>query len=126
MRRMGSTFYALGRKKAGEMNKTEQAYSKYLLCKKLAGKIVDYSFESLTLKLANACRYTPDFVVLTNEGRIQLHEVKGSRRVFADDAKVKVKMAAQKFPYFEVFVVYPKPMKDGGGWEYEAYIPCEE
>lgn len=124
--RFSNSLYALGRKKAGEMNKTETAYSEFLRCKQLAGKILWYSFEPITLKLANTLRYTPDFAVLLPDGRLQLHEVKGSRKVFFDDARAKVKMAAQIYQMFEIFAVYPKLKRDGGGWEYEEFTPCEK
>ena len=81
---------ALGRMKAGAMNQTESAYEHHLRKRQLVGEIVWYRFEGLTLRLAERCSYTPDFVVMCADGQIELHEVKGSRRVFHDDARVKV------------------------------------
>ena len=43
---------AKGRMKKGELNRTESAYAMYLEGEKQAGKIVDFWFESLKLKVA--------------------------------------------------------------------------
>lgn len=109
--------YALGRLKSGEMNKTESEYKTYLEALKSSGKVLWYAFEGVTLKLAKNCRYTPDFVVMLDNGVIELHEVKG---YWQDDAKAKIKMAAEKFP-FRFIAVYKKPKKDGGGWKFEEF-----
>ena len=47
---------AKGRMKKGELNRTESAYAMYLEGEKQAGRIVDFWFESLKLKVADgAC-----------------------------------------------------------------------
>lgn len=110
--------YAKGRLKDGQMNRTEKAYAAYLEREKAAGNLVSYWFECLKLKIADhSCFYTPDFLVLRPDGSLELHEVKGSPRIFADDAKVKTKSAATQYP-FKVFVVYPEKR---AGWKVEAY-----
>lgn len=92
--------YALGRLKTGEMNKTERAYANYLETLKQSGEIKDYWFEAVKLRVAsNACTYTPDFMVLRADGTLELHEVKGSERIFTDDAKVKCKVVADMYPF---------------------------
>jgi len=60
--------YALGRLKAGVMNKTEQAYSLHLEAMKQGGEILWWKFEGMTFKLADKTRYTPDFCVLCADG----------------------------------------------------------
>ena len=50
--------------------------------------------QSMTLKLADDTRYTPDFWVVDANGQIICHEAKGFWR---DDAKVKIKVAARLF-----------------------------
>lgn len=108
---------AKGRMKEGKLNKTEQRYQKYLNAEKEAGRVSEFWFESMKFKIAsNACWYTPDFMVLRPDGTLELHEVKGSPRIFADDAKVKVKTTADKYP-FKVFLVYP----ERNGWKQVAY-----
>ena len=106
--------YAKGRLKAGEMNRTEKAYAGYLEAEKQAGRVAGFWFESIKLKVADgACFYTPDFLVLLADGTVELHEVKGSPRIFLDDAKVKCKCVATQYP-FPLKVVYPHK---GGGWD---------
>lgn len=113
--------YALGRLKSGEMNRTERAYANLLEARKRAGEIVDYRFESVKLKIADgACWYLPDFLVILPSGEIQLHEVKGSKAIFAEDARVKCKVCAERYP-FRLFICYPLPKKKGGGWSIEEY-----
>lgn len=113
--------YAKGRLKTGEMNRTEAAYRDHLEDEKRAGRIIWYWFEHIKLKIAdNACGYTPDFMVMRADGVIELHEVKGSLRIFQEDAKVKAKVCADMYP-FPVKVVWPRKKKDGGGWEEMQY-----
>lgn len=109
---------AKGRHAPGVMNKTEAAYAITLEARRMAGEISWYKFEGITLKLAQDTRYTPDFFVMMPDGFLECHEVKGAKAIFQDDAKVKVKVAASMFP-FAFMVVYPQPMKDGGGWKAE-------
>ncbi|EFO5633532.1 hypothetical protein HOZ65_000097 [Escherichia coli] len=53
-----------------------------------------------------------------DNGQLVMVDVKGSKSVFTDDARVKMKVAADSYPF--VFqVAYPKPKKLGGGWEIE-------
>lgn len=98
-----------GAKAAKPMNRTEAAYELVLRAREQAGEIAWYAFEGITLKLAPDCRYTPDFAVMLAGGEIELHEVKGFMR---DDAAVKLKLAAELFP-FPIVVV----RKRGAGWD---------
>lgn len=114
---MNRKVFALGRMKSGQMNRTEAAYATTLEAARNAHEIVWYAFEGVTLKLADGCRYTPDFAVLRADGIMEMHEVKG---YWTDDARVKVKVAAEKFPF--VFqAVYKQAKKDGGGWRIEEF-----
>lgn len=117
---MNKRLFALGRLKAGQLNKTEQAYQAELEARKASGSVLWYSFEAMTFKLADATRYTPDFIVLTSDHQLEAHEVKGSRAIFRDDARVKIKVAAELFPV-RFLAVYPKPKKAGGGWDEEDF-----
>ena len=89
--------FALGRMKAGNMNKTERAYAKYLEKQKQFGDVVWYAFEPMNLKLANKCFYRVDFLVMLKSGQLECHEVKGG--YMTDDSLVKFKVAACKFPF---------------------------
>lgn len=116
---MAVRWKALGRLKSGQMNQTEAKYAQYLSVLKREGRVIDWWFEGITLKLAEGLRYTPDFLVMNADCGLELHEVKGARAIFRDDAKAKVKMAAEKFP-FTVRVVYPVKGRSNS-WEVEDY-----
>jgi hypothetical protein len=94
---------------AGTMNKLEQDYSLFLSVKQKAGEIQEFKFEAIKLRLASKTFYTPDFVVITDEG-IELHEVKG---FWEDDARVKIKVAAEQFWWFR-FRAVTRPSKSVG------------
>jgi hypothetical protein len=109
--------YALGRLKKGDMNKTEAAYSEHLEARRVAGKVFWYGFEAVKLRLADNTFYTPDFAVLDASGIIEMHEVKG---FWQDDARVKIKVAADRYPFrFRAVKVIAK--SKGGGWEFEDF-----
>lgn len=108
--------FAKGRLKRGERNKTEAAYEQHLEMLKRAGEILWYAFEGIKFRLADKTFYTPDFAVMNADGEIEIKEIKGSMAIFQDDAKVKIKVAAEMYP-FRFFVVVPKLKRDGGGWE---------
>lgn len=109
--------YALGRLKTGQMNRTEQAYAEFLSKLQAAGGILWHKFEGVKLRLADNTFYTPDFVLMQPDGRIECHEVKG---FWQDDARVKIKVAADMYP-FKFVAVRPRPKKDGGGWQVEEF-----
>lgn len=98
----------------GTMNKLETRYSEYLFFRKKAGDILDYRYEAIKLKLASSTFYTPDFMVLTTEGFVELHEVKGG--IWEDDARVKIKVAAEMFPFRFVAITRTKD-----GWKEEDF-----
>lgn len=104
--------YALGRLKTGVMNKTEAAYAAHLAELQNLGGILWHKFEGVKLRLADNTFFTPDFAVMQRDGQIELREVKG---FMMDDANVKIKVAAELYP-FRFFVIRARPKKDGGGW----------
>lgn len=95
------------------MNKTEQRYYDYLTLLQKAGEIDSFGYEKIKLKLANLTTYTPDFLVV-KDGIIELHEVKG---FWEDDARVKIKVAAEQFYYFKFIAI--KLVK--GAWVIEDF-----
>ena len=108
---------ALGRLKAGVMNKTESAYDTALAARKHAGEIAWYRFEGVKLRLADNTFYTPDFAVMLADGAMECHEVKG---FWQDDARAKIKIAADQYP-FRFIAVTAKTKKSGGGWAVEEF-----
>jgi hypothetical protein len=109
--------FALGRLKTGAMNKTEASYGAHLELLKRAGEIAWYRFEGLKFRLADNTFYTPDFAVMLTSGCMECHEVKG---FWQDDARVKIKVAADLYP-FRFIAVTAKTKKAGGGWAVEAF-----
>lgn len=103
------------RRKPEEMNTTEKKYADYLAQRKLAGEIRSYLFEKVKFKLAPKTFYTPDFYVVTPDC-IEIHEVKGH---WQDDARVKIKVAAEMFPEFKWVAVQWKNKKVG--WLFEEF-----
>lgn len=106
------------RRLPGEMNKTEERYATDLA----ARTDINYVwFDEWTFKLAKDTRYTPDFIVLLSDGTLEAHEVKG---FMEDDAWVKLKVFAEKFP-LRTFLAKAKAKRDGGGWDIKEVGPKE-
>jgi hypothetical protein len=102
------------RREAGVMNKTEQKYADLLSLRARVGEVAHFAFEAVKLRLADKTFYTPDFMVMLADGTIEFHEVKG---FWEDDARVKIKVAAETFPF--VFRAM-SPIK-GGDWKHEEF-----
>ncbi len=102
-----------GRFKPGVMNRLEHAYADELEEQKRAGKIAWYAFEAIKFRLADKTFYTPDFIVMGPLGDIEAHEVKG---FWQDDARVKIKVAAELFPLPFCAVTHRKKQ-----WVYEWF-----
>lgn len=116
--RSRSGMQALGRLKVGERNKTEAAYENDVLRPGMnIGDLLWYKFEGLKLRLADNTFYTPDYAVLRADGLMEVHEVKG---FWQDDARVKIKVAADLYP-FRFIAAMPRKKKDGGGWSIEVF-----
>lgn len=99
----------------GSMNKLERQFAAELAMRHVAGDIENWRFEAIKLRLAEKTFYTPDFSVVAKGGFVYLYEVKGH---WEDDARVKVKVAAEMFPEFHfVGVTFDKR----AGWQYEYF-----
>lgn len=109
--------FALGRLKTGALNKTEEAYCRELEARKMGGEVLWYKFEGLKLRLADNTFYTPDFAVMMSDCSIECHEVKG---FWQDDARAKIKIAADMYP-FRFVAVKVRAKKDGGGFSVEEF-----
>jgi hypothetical protein len=108
---------ALGRLKVGVMNKTEQAYAATLDERRMAGEVAWFKFEGMKFRLADNTFYTPDFAVMLSDGALEMHEVKG---FWQDDARAKIKIAADLYP-FPFIAVRVRSKKEGGGWSVEEF-----
>lgn len=117
MRQASRSNYALGRLKTGAMNGTESDYSAHLTLRKIAGEVAWYKFEGLKFRLADNTFYTPDFAVMLADGQLEAHEVKG---YWEDDARAKIKIAADMYP-IKFIAVMKRSKKEGGGWKFEEF-----
>ncbi len=114
---MNKRAFALGRLKRGEMNATERDYGAALELRRRAGEVVWYRFEGIKLRLADSTFYTPDFAVQLSDGTLECHEVKG---FWQDDARVKIKVAAEMYP-LRFVAVKRRAKKEGGGFSVEEF-----
>lgn len=106
-------------RRPGVMNGLEREYARHLDLLKLQGAVLDYSFDCLKLRLAEKTFYTPDFLVIMADCALEIHEVKGSSKgkpYVEDDAAVKIKVAADAFPFKFVMV-----WKVHGDWQTKEY-----
>ena len=108
---------ALGRLPAGSMNKTEAAYAAFLDTLIACKDVLWWKFEGVKLRLADNTFYSPDFFVLRADGALECHEVKG---FWQDDARVKIKVAADLYP-MQFIAVQALPKGKGGGWKVERF-----
>lgn len=126
------------RPERGKMNQTETRFSELLeMCKLSRRNVLAYGrelggehvvpllwqFEDYNLTLAANTQYRPDFFVLTDEGQGVFFEVKARRKddkvLWEDDARVKFKLAAEKYWYYRfICASYNKT-----GWKFEEIIP---
>jgi len=121
-----------------KMNATEAAWSHELTIRVNEGKLVKWGWEDTTLKLANDCRYIPDFRGLKPAlgtsyyyGQTVFYEVKrewkpakGKKRTgrphIEDDARVKLAVAAKQFEEYEFWLVW---LDCSGTWHEERVQP---
>jgi hypothetical protein len=107
-----------GSTKRGAMNKTEARYASEVLdVDKGLGKVAQYWYESIKLRLADGAWFTVDFFVMLADGRLEAHEIKGFWR---EAAKVRIKVAAELYP-FKFVAAQRVKKKEGGGWKIVEY-----
>lgn len=103
----------------GRMNPLELRYAIYLDTCMLDGtnRVDGWDFEALKFRLADGTEYRPDFTVYFADGRLELHDVKAVwRRTrdgqvrqalrVEDDAAVKIKLAADRYPRFRFYLAW--------------------
>lgn len=110
---------ALGRLPKQQMNNTEAAYAKVLEARRVAGEVLFWKFHPMNVRLAGGCFYEVDFLVMTAEMTLEIHEVKGGYT--SEKGQIKIKLAAQALPIFRMVKVTKQAKKDGGGWKYEDF-----
>lgn len=95
------------------MNKLEGAYADELDLLKRAGVIKWWAFEAIKLRLADWTQYIPDFFIVNEHDELEVREVKGH---WEDDARVKIKVASELYPFRFIAVT-----RNDKGWEYEIF-----
>jgi hypothetical protein len=109
-----------------EMNRTEEAYSRYLQDRLMAGEIRWWAYEAWKFRLADNTHYTPDFIVVGNDLRIEAHEVKAQwstgKPGWMEDARIKIKVAAEMHPVRFIAVSRGRD----GNWEFEDFGKAHE
>lgn len=98
------------RRVAGEMNGLEKAYAAKLGADP---DVLWFKFEGIKFRLADKTFYSPDFIVMKQNGDIEIHETKG---FWEQHAKIKIKVAADQFPFR--FVAIQRKKKE---WIYEEF-----
>lgn len=93
-------------------SKAEARYAQILEAQVRCGQIRSWRYEAVTLVLADGVRYTPDFLLHENDGRMTLVEVKGHMR---EAARVRLRVAVEMYPAFGWFLLWAKK----GGFEPE-------
>lgn len=96
-----------------KLNRLERAYLALLRANAAYAWV---GVQCVTLKLGDDCRYSPDFVTIGVGGEAWAHECKGFMR---DDALVKLKVAARKFPWINFCLATRK----GGVWTVKPISP---
>lgn len=107
------------------MNKWEEEYAQVLENRRRVGEVSWWAFEPMKLRLATGAYYKPDFAAIhvweaPNDiwvSELEFHEVKGMWR---EAGRVRIKVAAEHFP-FKFFAVTKKKVKEGGGWKVEEF-----
>jgi hypothetical protein len=102
------------------MNRLEKSYSEHLGLLQFGNVIHCWRYEKLKLKLAKKTWLTPDFLVIAGDGALEFHEVKGH---WEDDARVKIKVAAETYPEFRFLAVTRAAKNSCSDWEYEEIEP---
>lgn len=106
------------RQSSRQPNKTEMRFEQEHLKPLIyAAELFAYDYEAVTLKIANGCRYTPDFWAVDTRGTTRYYEIK-ARGMIWDDAIVKLKVAAAKYVNCEFYLC----AWSAQGWTIERVI----
>jgi len=92
------------RQSSRQPNKTELRFEQEHLKPLIySAELFIYEYEGVTLKIANGCRYTPDFWAVDTRGVTRYYEIKAKAMIW-DDAIVKLKVAAAKYVNCEFYL----------------------
>ena len=88
----------------------EARYLKVLEDKKYLGHVRSFYLKPGSFRLGSGCHYEPDFLVISADGTVEYHEVKGATR-FAAKSMTKIKAAAHQYPDLRFVLCFGKPVK---------------
>lgn len=112
-------FHALGRLAKDIMNKSERTYADLLDQQKQRGEIIDWKFHPMNVRLAKNTFYEVDFLVLSADMRVEIHETKGGYTT--EKGSMKIKLCAEALPWFRFIKATKLTTKQGGGWKREEF-----
>lgn len=78
-------------------------------------RMVWWRFEPVSFRIAKGASYLADFAVMLDDGTVTFYEVKG---VWLEAARVRIKVAAEAFPFRFVGVMWDRKTKS---WVYEEF-----
>ena len=94
-------------------NKTEARYSREVLERR--DDVAALYYEGLTFRMCNGHRYTPDWVVVRNDGKVECFEVKGSYELHSQQrARLAFDQARVEYPWVDWYWV--KRAKGEDAW----------
>ena len=96
------------------LNKLERDYALNLEAQRQDGLIRHWTYETMRVRIGNGAWYKPDFVVITTEDFIELHEVKGR---WMEAARVRIRSAAKQYPEYTFIAIQRKR----GEWVFEGF-----
>jgi hypothetical protein len=104
------------------MNKNEARYSQHLAALRQSGAIAAWTWSPFKVRLGSDWKttITPDFMVVCNDGAIELVDCKGRKGAgfwAEEDALVKLKCAAEQYPWFTWVIVW---QQKNGEWARRA------
>lgn len=107
-------------KRSKGKTKTEERFEAWLYERP---EVVTHGFEPLRFAIANGGNYTPDYVVVLEDGTVEIWEVKPSCGWLNESSKVRWKAAAESWAggLFVFRAAVEKRKKDGGGWDVTTY-----
>ena len=107
-----------------KMNRTEAAYSAYLLSLLHGGFIRSFDFEPEKFRLGPDCFYTPDFRIVEVDMSISFMDTKGTTKkngkekpYYRDKSIIKMKLAAELHPMYRWGMAW----KTKGGWDSKIF-----
>jgi hypothetical protein len=90
-------------------NKLERSYALHLDALVYAGQIRSWSYESVSFRLGEGAKFTPDFLVVLPDDVLQVRELKGHMR---EAARVRWLVAKERYPMFQWIMV----RREHGQW----------